>query len=152
MRASSTCRSAPHGTARASRRRSWNPRSPRRWESYQSTEGAGNRRITYDAATGTWAINVGLGFGSVTLPDSLAYAEKGSDTFSIVEGDPLSARADSEWTITLGRGDWQTRVETRSAVSCDPRSFHVTNSVDGFEGDDRIFSRSWTEEIPRDAT
>ncbi len=121
-------------------------------ESYQSTEGAGNRRITYDAATGTWAINVGLGFGSVTLPDSLTYAEKGSDTFSIVEGDPLSARADAEWTITLGRGDWQTRAETRSAVSCDARSFRVTNSVDGFEGDDRIFSGSWTKEIPRDAT
>ncbi len=73
-------------------------------ESYQSTEGAGNRRITYDAATGRWAINVGLGFGSATLADGQTYSEKGSDTFSIVEGDPLSARADSEWTIELGRG------------------------------------------------
>jgi hypothetical protein len=119
-------------------------------ESYQSTEGAGNRRITYDAATGTWAIHVGLGFGSATLADGQTYAEKGSDTFSIVEGDPLSARADSEWTITLGRGDWQTRVVTESAVSCDAESFHVANRVEGYEGDEQIFSRTWTTTIARD--
>ncbi len=117
---------------------------------YQSTEGAGDRRITHDAATGRWAINVGLGFGSVTLADGLTYSERGTDTFSIVEGDPLSAQADSEWTIAIGRGAWQTRVQTQSTLSGDAECFHVTNRIDGYEGNARIFTRTWTKRIPRD--
>jgi predicted acyl esterase len=119
-------------------------------ESYESTEGAGDRRITHDAATGRWAVDVGLGFGSVTLADGQTYSERGGDTFSIVEGDPLSAKADSAWTIAIGRGEWQTRVETQSTVSGDAGSFHVTNRVDGYEGNARIFSKTWTRRIPRD--
>jgi hypothetical protein len=118
--------------------------------SYQSTEGAGDRRISHDAATGRWAIDVGLGFGSVTLADGQTYSEQGGDTFSIVEGDPLSAKADAAWTIAIGRGDWQTRVETQSTVSGDATSFHCTNRLDAYEGNVRIFSKTWTKQIPRD--
>lgn len=61
----------------------------------RTAAGAGNPRIVHDAATGSWAISVGLGFDSLTLADGLTYTEQGGDMFSIVEGDPLSARADS---------------------------------------------------------
>ncbi len=119
-------------------------------ENVDSTEGAGNRRIYHDAATGSWAINVGLGFDSLTLEDGLTYSEQGGDTFSIVEGDPLSAKADSAWTISIGRDAWQTRVETQSTLSGDAESFHLTNRLDAYEGNARVFTKTWTKKIPGD--
>jgi hypothetical protein len=117
----------------------------------RTAAGAGNRRIVHDAATGSWAISVGLGFDSLTLADGLTYTEQGGDTFSIVEGDPLSARADSAWTITVARGDdWQTRVETQSTLSSDAASFHLTNRLDAYEGNVRVFGKTWTKRIARD--
>jgi putative CocE/NonD family hydrolase len=119
-------------------------------ENVDSADGAGNRRIYHDAATGSWAISVGLGFDSLTLSDGLTYSEQGGDTFSIVEGDPLSAKADSAWTISIGRDTWQTRVETQSTLSGDAESFHLTNRLDAYEGNARVFSKTWTKKIPRD--
>jgi putative CocE/NonD family hydrolase len=114
------------------------------------TDGAGDRQIYHDAATGTWAISVGLGFDSLTLDDGLKYSEQGSDTFSIVEGDPLSAKADSAWSISIGRGEWRTRVETQSTLSGDAESFHLTNRLDAYEGNVRVFAKTWTKAVPRD--
>jgi hypothetical protein len=93
---------------------------------------------------------VGLGFDSLTLSDGETYTEQGGDTFSIVEGDPLSAKADSAWKITIGRGEWQTRVETQSTLSGDAEAFHLTNRLDAYEGNARIFAKTWTKRIPRD--
>ena len=119
-------------------------------ENVSEAAGAGNRRITYDAASGRYEIAVGLGFDSLTLSDGLTYTEQGGDTFSIVDGDPLSARADSAWSISIGRGDWQTRVETQSTLTGDAESFRVTNRLDGYEGNVRVFGKTWTKVIPRD--
>jgi putative CocE/NonD family hydrolase len=63
-------------------------------------------------------------------------------TFSIVEGDPLSATVRCEWTIAVGRGAWQTRAETNSLMSADAESFRVSNSVQAYEGNTRVFSKS----------
>jgi putative CocE/NonD family hydrolase len=114
------------------------------------TEGAGDRHISYDAAGGSWSISVGLGFDALELEDGLIYTEQGGDTFSIIEGDPLSAKADSAWTISISRGDWRTRVETRSVFTSDPGTFHVTNSLDAYEGNARVFAKTWHKTIPRD--
>ena len=119
-------------------------------ENVHSTDGAGDRRIAHDAATGSWAIAVGLGFDSLTLSDGETYTEQGGDTFSIVEGDPLSAKADSAWKISIGRGAWQTRIETQSTLSGDAECFHLTNRLDAYEGNARIFVKTWTKRIPRD--
>ena len=119
-------------------------------ENVAQTEGAGDRRILHDAATASYAISVGLGFDSMTLADGLTYTERGGDTFSVVEGDPLSAKADSAWSISVGRGEWQTRVETQSTVSGDAGSFRLTNRVDAYEGNVRVFGKTWTKVIPRD--
>ena len=41
----------------------------------------------------------------------------------------------SEHTICVGRGDWQTRVETWSEVRCDASHFIVTNQIRAYEND-----------------
>ena len=113
--------------------------------------GAG-RSVRRDLESGRHELVVGVDhFGARRLVrDELLYRERAIDTFAIVEGEPLSAMARSEWTIELERGDWRVRVETSSALSGDAEAFHVTNALDAYEGDARIFAKTWSRRLPRD--
>jgi hypothetical protein len=71
-------------------------------------------------------------------------------TYRIVDGDPLSASVYVRCTTALGRGDWQTRVETESRMTSTATEFLVTQRLDAFEGDAEVYSRSWELAFPRD--
>jgi hypothetical protein len=64
--------------------------------------------------------------------------------------DFCSATAETSWSMSFGRGEWRTRTETRTRVTCTPTHFLVHAELDGFEGEQRIFSRNWDRRIPRD--
>ena len=68
----------------------------------------------------------------------------------LVEGDPLSASASCEVDVEVSRGDWRTRVEVRSAMTCDRERFLVTTELDAYEGGVRAFARRWEHAIARD--
>lgn len=72
------------------------------------------------------------------------------DRFTIREGDPLSARVDSKRKIAPSRGDWRVAVGTRSSMAADRTHFHIIDTVEVFEGDERIFVENWDRRIPRD--
>ncbi|MDK1471944.1 CocE/NonD family hydrolase [Streptomyces sp. 549] len=61
-----------------------------------------------------------------------------------------SARGESAWTMTFRRGDWHVRTETRTVLSCTPEEFLVDATLDGYEGERRVFSRTWNLTLPRD--
>jgi len=88
--------------------------------------------------------------GCVRHPDGLEYDNETTDTFTIVEGDPLSATAQCDHSAKLSRGDWRVRIETSSVMTSDATTFRVTNMVDAYEGNTRIFSKTWTFTMPRD--
>ena len=44
----------------------------------------------------------------------------------------------------------QTRIETESSMTATEETFVVTNAVDAFEGDRRVFSDARSAVIPRD--
>jgi hypothetical protein len=71
-------------------------------------------------------------------------------TFSIVEGDPLSARVECRTVGSVGRGGWRTRSETESVMTCDAERFYVTVAARAYEGEACAFARTWTFTIPRD--
>ena len=112
----------------------------------------GSRRLVHDPASGRWEATVDLAFfGSFRIvEDGLEYREQGRDAFSITEGEPLSACARSTWSIEIGRDAWQTRVEAASTMTGDAESFRVTNSVEAYENDTRVFARTWHFSTPRD--
>lgn len=89
-------------------------------------------------------------FGSRRLADGLCYRESAQDRFAITPGDPLSAEAHSRWRIAIDRGDWHTRVETVSTMTATADAFTVTNLVDAYEGDRRVFSKARSSVFPRD--
>lgn len=84
------------------------------------------------------------------LESAITIEELGTHRFSIQEGDPLSAMVRTAWTITTARESWNTRVETESTMSADERSFYVSDTLEAYEGDHRIFANSRSAVVPRD--
>ena len=68
----------------------------------------------------------------------------------IADGDPLSAEVRVRCTTALGRGAWQTRVETESRMTSTATDFLVTQRLDAYEDGERVRSRAWDLRIPRD--
>jgi len=80
----------------------------------------------------------------------LVHSYLARDTYSIVDGDPLSVAATSRWEFASERGDWRPRVDARSTLTADESAFRVTCTLDAFDGDERIAARTWEARIPRD--
>jgi len=71
------------------------------------------------------------------------------DHFTIVEGDPLSASVSCTGEIGLRRDEWEVRAETYSCMTADANHFYVTHVLDAYEGNVRVFNKTWHERIPR---
>jgi len=84
------------------------------------------------------------------LPDGLEYHGHVTNTFSIVEHEPLSASAHTEHEITVARGAWRTRVRARADLTCDATAFQVQTDLAAWEDDESVLTRGWSIEIPRD--
>ncbi|MEU9187162.1 CocE/NonD family hydrolase [Streptomyces sp. NPDC048484] len=72
------------------------------------------------------------------------------ERYTAVADDFTSVTGESAWTMRFSRDDWDVRVETRTRLSCDERDFFVDATLDGYEGERRVFSRTWNETVPRD--
>jgi putative CocE/NonD family hydrolase len=83
------------------------------------------------------------------ISSNVIYDSLITNTFSIREGKPLSARVQCNRRIEISRASWQTRVETLSVMTADAQYFLLTNILDAYEGPVRIFSKSWTKKLPR---
>jgi predicted acyl esterase len=108
------------------------------------------REIQRDVISGAHTLVDHNDAGCLRYPDGLGYDNDMTDTYTIVEGDPLSAMVRCERSAELRRGDWRTRIQTSSVMTSDATTFRVTNSVDAYEGETRIFSKTWTFTAPRD--
>ena len=66
------------------------------------------------------------------------------------EGRPRSAETGSERLITIGRGDWQIRIESKSTMSATTEEFHVTDTLEAYEHEQRVFAKTWHLTVGRD--
>jgi hypothetical protein len=66
-----------------------------------------------------------------------------ADDFSSVRGETLSIRG-------FKRKDWTIKTVTRTVLTSTPFHFHVFADLDAYEGDKRVYCKSWDEKIPRD--
>jgi putative CocE/NonD family hydrolase len=113
---------------------------------------AGRREVRYEIGTREQVIVHELGYLQPVriLETGTDYVEQGSDLYSIVDGEPLSARTESRRSIAISRGSWRTRVETTSTLTSTAEAFLVSNLLEAFEGSRRVFVRSWHGEHPRE--
>jgi hypothetical protein len=110
----------------------------------------GNRTVTYDVTKGLLQMVDWVDEGRNRLSNGLIYDSVITNTFSILERQPTSARVQCERQIEISRGDWQTRIETLSVMTSNKDYFHLTNVLDAYEGQVRVFTKSWTKKIRRE--
>jgi len=89
--------------------------------------------------------------GRVRFSDNgLETDDRAVETFTIQEGNPLSASCRVQRTLEYQREGWQVRVVTDSQMTADATHFQVTNQLEGYEGHQRVFTKSWVFKVPRD--
>jgi putative CocE/NonD family hydrolase len=114
-------------------------------------EGRDGRSVSENLATGRVELTFDWGVGGlVRLPNGLEAEDINTTTFSIVDGDPLSAAVRCQMGGSFGRGEWRTRCETESVLTCDAGTFHVRSELRAWEGDELVFEHTWHSDIPRD--
>ena len=94
----------------------------------------------------------------VVIDDGVVrYAETGlevgtaaTERYSYRRGDFGSFRGEVQATWSFRRRQWDVRTETHTLLTSDPRAFHIHATLDAYEGERRVFARSWDVRIPRD--
>ena len=110
------------------------------------------RSLRRDLATGLveQVFDWDLG-GSQRLVDiDLDTSDASHTVYAVHEGDPLSAEVRFRATSGMGRGDWSMRSEVTSGMTSELEAFRVTTMLEVYEGNARIFARTWTHRFPRD--
>ncbi|MBW0088433.1 CocE/NonD family hydrolase [Pseudonocardia sp. KRD-184] len=80
----------------------------------------------------------------------LTVAQRVVERYESIAEDFTSPRGDVVWSVSFCRGEWETRTVSRTVLSCTPSTFEVYAELDAFEGDHRVFSRTWERSLPRD--
>ncbi|MFN5341007.1 MAG: CocE/NonD family hydrolase [Roseiflexaceae bacterium] len=111
---------------------------------------ARRRYEVVDQSAGTYAIHDENDHGAFQREDGLTYDHVSADRYFIRESDPLSARTECEHRIRVGRGDWQTCIETWSEIRCDATHFIVSNRIRAYESDTLVLEKEFHERIVRD--
>lgn len=111
---------------------------------------ARKRAVQRDIARKTLELtDVSDGGRKKLLPDGLEFYSRSSEIFSVFEADPLSAAIRCEHTMGMQRGEWRIRIETVSTMSADAEAFYITNLIEAYEGNTRIFTRASDFKAPR---
>jgi putative CocE/NonD family hydrolase len=107
--------------------------------------------VTHDLATNEHRMRVAKDEGRFRLVEPDLTIERNQtevysyrrNRYDSVKGEVTSRRA-------FERNGWQASATARTLLTSTRTHFRVRVDVDAFEGDTRVFSRSWNEEIPRE--
>ncbi|MFF7893230.1 CocE/NonD family hydrolase [Streptomyces sp. NPDC007907] len=89
--------------------------------------------------------------GTVRFEDiGLESGRRAHERYTAVADDFTSVGGETTWTMRFRRDDWDVRVVTHTKLSCDASDFFVDATLDAYESDRRVFSRTWNEKVPRD--
>lgn len=89
--------------------------------------------------------------GRYRLDDiDLEIAARVSERYQYAYGSYDSVSGWTEWQRSFKRGDWEVHTLTRTLMTSDADNFRVRATLDAWEGDTRIYARTWDETIPRD--
>jgi putative CocE/NonD family hydrolase len=111
----------------------------------------GGRTVRRDLATGATEVRFDWHPSRTRLlATGTEMGEENVTTYSIVEGDPLSASVHCRVIVTLDRPGWNTRTEATSTMTCDRDRFTVTTALDAFEDGVRVHAATHVHHFPRD--
>jgi putative CocE/NonD family hydrolase len=89
--------------------------------------------------------------GTVRFEDiNMEAGRRAHERYTAVADDFTSVSGESTWTMRFQRDDWDVQVVTHTQLRCDDTDFFVDATLDAYEADRRVFSRTWNEKVPRD--
>jgi hypothetical protein len=104
-----------------------------------------------DLATDESSLEVINDYGTFHIEAiDLTVSSRAVERYSSQGDDFTSLRGDVRSTRSFQRGGWQVRTETRTVLTSTETEFHIQADLDAFEGDKRVFCKSWDCHIPRD--
>jgi hypothetical protein len=110
----------------------------------------GRIRIERNLQDGRTTLDVVRNLGALHIADvDLKLQALGSESYSIVDGDPSSARSEARRRAEFRRGDWHVAVVTRSVLTAQGDDWRLAATLDAYEGDASVFTRRWDLVIPR---
>lgn len=108
------------------------------------------KNITRDLVTGVTTMEILSDSGfSRTVETGLTNRRYAVERYSFDESDPASVRGETEMEFNLERDDWKIRTVVRTSLTSTATHFKSYAELDAFEGDERVFSRTYSKEIPR---
>jgi hypothetical protein len=70
--------------------------------------------------------------------------------YCIHPDNPLSAHCEVQTRQHYARGKWRIRVDSKVAMDVTKETFNIRAELDAYEGDVRLYSRNWSQRLPRD--
>lgn len=110
----------------------------------------GRVAIKREVDAGRTTVEVVRNLGALKIAETgLELRALGTESYSVVADDPATARSDAVRRAEFHRDDWHAVVATRSLLTLLPEGWRLVATLDAFDGEARIFSRSWDLTLPR---
>ena len=109
------------------------------------------RRVTRDLLSGESLVEFPRWTYAMEMP-AIGQTHRGTGyaRYRITEGDPLSARCETGYTVRIERWDTTILHESEGSLTCDATHFIVSMCLRISENGVPVFSRDWNERIARD--
>ncbi|MAQ13466.1 MAG: peptidase S15 [Sandaracinus sp.] len=109
-----------------------------------------NWHIVRNLATNVSELQVVRHDGHFRIPEiDLEVIQRTFEEYGSRADDYGSIRGETRTERGFSRGDWTTRVETRTVLTSTPQAFRMHATLDAYEGDQRVFGRTWDHDIER---
>jgi hypothetical protein len=107
--------------------------------------------VVRDLATGTSRLEVVKDDALLHLEETNTdYGDAAYEEYAVTKGDLGSLTGETWARHELRRDDWHVVTETHTRMTSSPTAFHIHADLDAYEGEDRVYCRTWDAEIPRD--
>ena len=106
--------------------------------------------VIRDLVSGETTVETRKDEGTFLLEDiDLALRSRTDERYRYVDDDPASVRAEVHAVRNFTRGTWQVETTTATILTCTEDSFRIQATLDAYEGETRVFARSWDTTVPR---
>ena len=101
-------------------------------------------------ASGLATVEVVRNLGGIRIAETgLELRALGGERYCVLRDDPATARSEAVREAGFRRNDWNARIVTRSTLDATHTNWRLHATLDAFDEDHRVFSRTWTIEVPR---
>ena len=112
---------------------------------------ATNRSVTRNLTSGLTRYHIHEDTGADEHPQTgLVTRTVRDETWNIGPDDPLSMTAHCRWVAEMSREHWSIRTVSTAAIACTAEAWLVSGTVDAFEGETLMHTKTWSRAIPRD--